>query len=124
MVAILNIRIHFIFLSLCLFATAVFLYRASNTLPINANNLTNTHNMLKHFQNIEVHRHKKYTISPEEKFLAYFSHSGYHNQRIALENALLLAKLLNRTLLLPPAVLGRPLPWASFDIMYRRLFVN
>ncbi|CAG8492888.1 18076_t:CDS:1 [Cetraspora pellucida] len=125
MAAILNIRVRFIFfLSLCLFAIAVFLYGTLNRLSIDADNTTYTHNTPKHFQDIEVQRHKKYTISPEEKFLAYFSHSGYHNQRIALENALLLAKLLNRTLLLPPVMLGRPLPWLAFDILYRRLFVT
>lgn len=39
-------------------------------------------------------------------YLAYLPHSGLHNQRIALENALTLARLLNRTLLVPPARLG------------------
>ncbi|KAF8936679.1 hypothetical protein EDD21DRAFT_433917 [Dissophora ornata] len=42
-----------------------------------------------------------------EKFLAYLPHSGFHNQLIALENALLLAAYLNRTLLLPPLYMGR-----------------
>lgn len=32
-----------------------------------------------------------------EKFLGYLPHSGFHNQRIELENALLLGKLLGRT---------------------------
>lgn len=31
------------------------------------------------------------------KYLGFIPHSGYHNQRIALENALLLGFLLNRT---------------------------
>ncbi|KAG8219198.1 hypothetical protein J3R82DRAFT_9 [Butyriboletus roseoflavus] len=39
-------------------------------------------------------------------YLAYLPHSGLHNQRIALENAFTLARLLNRTLLVPPARLG------------------
>ena len=34
----------------------------------------------------------------------------YHNQRIALTNALLLSHHLNRTLLLPPLILGTPVP--------------
>jgi hypothetical protein len=34
---------------------------------------------------------------PEERYLGFLPHSGYHNQRIALQNALLLGKLLNRT---------------------------
>lgn len=38
--------------------------------------------------------------------MSYMPHSGFHNQRIALENALTLAAILNRTLLLPPARLG------------------
>ncbi len=33
----------------------------------------------------------------EEKYLGFLPHSGFHNQRIALENALLLGFLLNRT---------------------------
>ncbi|KAF8435832.1 hypothetical protein L210DRAFT_3550755 [Boletus edulis BED1] len=43
---------------------------------------------------------------PATTYLAYLPHSGLHNQRIALENALTLAYLLNRTLLVPPARLG------------------
>ena len=43
---------------------------------------------------------------PMATYLAYMPHSGLHNQRIALENAITLAYLLNRTLLVPPARLG------------------
>lgn len=32
-----------------------------------------------------------------EKFIGYLPHSGFHNQRIELQNALLLGKLMNRT---------------------------
>ncbi|KAI0369637.1 hypothetical protein BV20DRAFT_996450 [Pilatotrama ljubarskyi] len=53
-----------------------------------------------------------------ERFLAYLPHSGYHNQRIALENALVLARILNRTLLLPPVRLGNPLSYAPFEELY------
>ena len=53
-----------------------------------------------------------------QRFLAYLPHSGYHNQRIALENALVLARILNRTLLLPPVRLGTPLAYVSFDELY------
>ncbi|KAI8600967.1 hypothetical protein EDD21DRAFT_337789 [Dissophora ornata] len=38
----------------------------------------------------------------QELFLGYIPHSGFHNQRIELQNALRLAAYLNRTLLLPP----------------------
>ncbi|KAI0820043.1 hypothetical protein BC628DRAFT_1399238 [Trametes gibbosa] len=52
------------------------------------------------------------------RYLAYLPHSGFHNQRIALENALVLARILNRTLLLPPVRLGEPLSYAPFDELY------
>ena len=45
-------------------------------------------------------------LDPSITYLAYLPHSGLHNQRIALENAITLARLLNRTLLVPPARLG------------------
>ncbi|KAK9720800.1 hypothetical protein K7432_003902 [Basidiobolus ranarum] len=51
----------------------------------------------------------------EEKFLTYLPHSGFHNQRIALENAILLARYLNRTLLVPPVYLGDAQSWKPFD---------
>ncbi|KAH9895100.1 hypothetical protein C8Q73DRAFT_825633 [Cubamyces lactineus] len=57
-------------------------------------------------------------LSASENFLAYLPHSGFHNQRIALENALVLARILGRTLLLPPIRLGTPLKYASFDTLY------
>ncbi|CCM05510.1 uncharacterized protein FIBRA_07733 [Fibroporia radiculosa] len=51
-----------------------------------------------------------------EKFMAYLPHSGFHNQRIAFENALVLSRLFNRTLLVPPVRLGnRPLYYLPFD---------
>ena len=43
-----------------------------------------------------------------ETYISYFPHSGFHNQRIALENALIISYILNRTLLLPPILLGEP----------------
>ncbi|KAG0233185.1 hypothetical protein BGW42_007663 [Actinomortierella wolfii] len=58
-------------------------------------------------------RNPFYSVLPQrepfegEKFLAYFPHSGFHNQRITLENGLRLAAYLNRTLLLPPLYLSK-----------------
>ncbi|GAA95578.1 uncharacterized protein L969DRAFT_58563 [Mixia osmundae IAM 14324] len=46
--------------------------------------------------------------NPEEKFLGYLPHSGFHNQRIELRNAMSLAAMLNRTLLVPPIWIGWP----------------
>lgn len=55
-------------------------------------------------------------------FLAYLPHSGFHNQRIALENALSLARLLNRTLLVPPIRFGiKPVRYLPFDKLYRSM---
>ncbi|KAI9013943.1 hypothetical protein CLU79DRAFT_805673 [Phycomyces nitens] len=63
--------------------------------------------------------------TPDEKYIAYLPHSGFHNQRIELENALLLAAYLNRTLLLPPVFLGNPaMPWLRFEKLYERLLLQ
>ncbi|CDO72500.1 hypothetical protein BN946_scf184980.g41 [Trametes cinnabarina] len=62
--------------------------------------------------------HVRPADSSSERFLAYLPHSGFHNQRIALENALVLARILNRTLLLPLIRLGDPLSYAPFDELY------
>jgi hypothetical protein len=53
-----------------------------------------------------------------EKFLSYFPHSGLSNQRTELENALLLASYLNRTLILPPAFLGHIRGWQPKDHLW------
>ncbi|KAJ3550192.1 hypothetical protein NM688_g5100 [Phlebia brevispora] len=62
-------------------------------------------------------------VDPEEQFIAYLPHSGFHNQRIAFENALVLSRLLNRTLLVPPVRLGKPLFYAPYDIL-KEMLVN
>ncbi|EPQ52906.1 hypothetical protein GLOTRDRAFT_45604 [Gloeophyllum trabeum ATCC 11539] len=55
-------------------------------------------------------------MGENDRFLSYLPHSGFNNQRIALENALVLSRMLNRTLLLPPARLGnKPLPYMDFE---------
>ncbi|ORY73599.1 hypothetical protein BCR35DRAFT_307044 [Leucosporidium creatinivorum] len=45
------------------------------------------------------------------RYLSYENHSGFHNQRKSIANALVLSTLLNRTLLLPPARLGSTAAW-------------
>lgn len=58
-------------------------------------------------------------IDPTEKYLAYLPHSGFHNQRIALENAMVLARILNRTLIVPPMRLGKGIiRYFPFDRLY------
>ncbi|CAG8547062.1 6602_t:CDS:1 [Paraglomus brasilianum] len=60
--------------------------------------------------------------SSSEKYIAYLPHSQFNNQRISLENAILLARYTNRTLIIPPLFLGRTqLPWKPFDVLYSRL---
>ncbi|PSS38139.1 hypothetical protein PHLCEN_2v46 [Hermanssonia centrifuga] len=61
-------------------------------------------------------------VDPEERFLAYLPHSGFHNQRIAFENALVLSRLLNRTLLVPPVRLGsKSLSYAPYEALLHML---
>lgn len=70
---------------------------------------------------INVHPTAYPKISDDDRYLAYFPHSGFHNQRISLENALVLAKMLNRTLMIPPVLLGHAVPWLEFDKLYPRV---
>ncbi|KAF9410719.1 hypothetical protein BGZ94_001554 [Podila epigama] len=62
-----------------------------------------------------------YTPSTDEKYLTFLPHSGFHNQRSELENALVLARLLNRTLIIPKVYLGPPMPWLTFHLLHSRL---
>ena len=65
------------------------------------------------------------TFDPDERFLAYLPHSGFHNQRIAFENALVLARFFNRTLLVPPIRLGyKPLRYVNFDALAQFLALS
>ncbi|EIE86985.1 hypothetical protein RO3G_11696 [Rhizopus delemar RA 99-880] len=58
-----------------------------------------------------IYRHKAKHHLEEQRYLAYLPHSGLSNQRIELANALLLAHMLNRTLIIPPAFLGNVFGW-------------
>ncbi|GBB95784.1 hypothetical protein RclHR1_02610021 [Rhizophagus clarus] len=65
-----------------------------------------------------------YNITEEEKFISYLPHSGFHNQRISVENAIFLAWYLNRTLILPPLMFFSGIPpfgMAPFDQLSQRL---
>jgi hypothetical protein len=58
------------------------------------------------------------SMNPTQKYLTYFPHSGFHNQRIALENAFVLAYASNRTLLIPPIRLGsKPIRYVEYDTL-------
>jgi len=43
-------------------------------------------------------------LANDEKFMYYAPHSGFSNQVMELKNALLVAKILNRTLVIPPVL--------------------
>jgi hypothetical protein len=43
-------------------------------------------------------------LADEEKFMYYAPHSGFNNQVMELRNALTIAKILNRTLIVPPVL--------------------
>jgi hypothetical protein len=62
-----------------------------------------------------------YNKEQEERYLAYLPHSGLSNQRIELANALLLAQMLNRTLIIPPAFLGTVFGWMGREQLAERL---
>ncbi len=55
------------------------------------------------------------------KYLLYLPHSGMNNQRISLENAMILSKLLNRTLIIPPLFIGKSMPKQKFTKLYKIL---
>ncbi|KAI9005846.1 hypothetical protein CLU79DRAFT_780689 [Phycomyces nitens] len=64
-----------------------------------------------------------------EKYVTYLPHSGFHNQRIALINAMIIAKALNRTLIMPELNMGRANYWRpneelalKFDDCARKVF--
>jgi hypothetical protein len=59
--------------------------------------------------------------SQEERYIAYLPHSGLSNQRIELSNALLLAYMLNRTLIVPPAFLGNVFGWMEREQLENQL---
>lgn len=55
-------------------------------------------------------------LDVNEKYMTYLPHSGFHNQRIALENAIVLSTLLNRTLIMPPIRLGKkPIRYVKYE---------
>ncbi|KAI8149911.1 hypothetical protein BJV82DRAFT_707694 [Fennellomyces sp. T-0311] len=64
------------------------------------------------------------TIDPNEKFITFFTHSGFQNQLIQVENGILLAWYLNRTLILPRALLGEAFGWSYFGKLHLEHMVH
>ncbi|KAF9543703.1 hypothetical protein EC957_000558 [Mortierella hygrophila] len=69
----------------------------------------------------EEEEERRINHDPTTKYITFLPHSGFHNQRAELENALLLARLLNRTLIMPKVYLGPPMPWLTFSLLHSRL---
>lgn len=68
---------------------------------------------------------REFAPNEDDRFLGYLPHSGFHNQRIAFENALVLSRLLNRTLLVPPIRLGsKPLRYVKYDRLRQYLALS
>ncbi|KAI8148090.1 hypothetical protein BJV82DRAFT_594547 [Fennellomyces sp. T-0311] len=63
----------------------------------------------------------RHSAHEQERFLAYLPHSGLSNQRIELANALALATILQRTLIVPPAFLGTVVGWMKKEQIYEHL---
>ncbi|KAI8644067.1 hypothetical protein BD408DRAFT_318148, partial [Parasitella parasitica] len=55
------------------------------------------------------------------RYMTYLPHSGLHNQRISLINALVIAHALNRTLLMPELNIGQATFWADSQLLAKQL---
>ncbi|KAI9498814.1 hypothetical protein BDB00DRAFT_799615 [Zychaea mexicana] len=56
-----------------------------------------------------------------EKYITFYPHSGLHNQRLGLLNAMVLAKALDRTLILPQINLGKGVYWWESPLLAQKL---
>ncbi|KAI9025265.1 hypothetical protein CLU79DRAFT_744779 [Phycomyces nitens] len=57
----------------------------------------------------------------DEKYISFLPHSGLHNQLSSLSNALVLASLINRTLIMPELNLGSGTYWRFSPLLADRL---
>lgn len=64
--------------------------------------------------------------SNEERYMTYLPHSGFHNQRNMLENAVFLSWVLNRTLILPPIIFTKKtiIPHRPYNVLYNMITSN
>lgn len=76
---------------------------------------------LKSALKIDTNPRHRHPTSNTDNYLAYYPHGGFHTQRVALENALALCRLLDRTLLLPPLWIGRHPRWDPYPILQHAL---
>ncbi|CAB4375647.1 unnamed protein product [Rhizophagus irregularis] len=81
--------------------------------------ISNNNNPQNHYNN-----NNNYYYDENEKFLTYLPHSQFHNQLIELKNAIVLAYLTNRTLIIPPIIhftRNFSIPYAPLNRLYDRL---
>ena len=112
--------------TLTCFGTAYYLFTtrwASPTLsPLHISHSDDTLQVVPYDLNARL---RDFAPGPQHRFLAYLPHSGFHNQRIAFENALVLSRLLNRTLLAPPIRLGeKPVRYVKFNALRQYLALS
>ncbi|CAB5101494.1 unnamed protein product [Rhizophagus irregularis] len=64
--------------------------------------------------------------SNEERYMTYLPHSGFHNQRNMLENAVFLSWVLNRTLIMAPIIFTKKtiIPHRPYNILYSMITGN
>ncbi|CAO3589542.1 unnamed protein product [Absidia cylindrospora] len=110
--------------------TILFLFICLQLLPYEYNNLPLPNNILNwgdnqqqinettSVPNIEDPSPTPSTSSLDEKYLTYLPYSRFSNQRGTLQNAALLAKYLNRTLVVPPMFLGYANGWSPGPLLY------
>lgn len=65
-----------------------------------------------------------HNLFPDQKYITWLPHSGFHNQRVSFENALILARMLNRTLIIPPIRLGKIIRYGEFDKLHRHVTLS
>ncbi|KAL8287431.1 hypothetical protein RQP46_003289 [Phenoliferia psychrophenolica] len=61
------------------------------------------------------------SLDPNARYLSYLSHSGFHNQRLAFINALTIAKMTGRILLVPPITLGAAVAWVPPPLLQEHI---
>ncbi|CAG8533708.1 13738_t:CDS:1 [Ambispora leptoticha] len=129
-----NLAIHlFIIVFICIIISILYYNKESFSRYINGSstNLLDEYNLTStNQQRLKPNRKCNHSFDTnanennEEKFITYLPHSGFHNQRISLENAIFIAWYTNRTLIVPPVILGTPIFWSpntSFAIRLARL---
>jgi hypothetical protein len=90
-----------------------------------SNHVAHTRTDEENIQVVPFHINADLDTFRQDKFLAYLPHSGFHNQRIAFENGLVLSRLLNRTLLVPPVRYGeRPLRYVRFEALQQHTHLS